>query len=153
MKNSAILLRISYWLGAILDGFLVVPMLVPEIGGAIFGIDDFDPSQEYRYAMIIGASLMLGWTVLLLWADRKPFERKDVLLITVLPVIIGMVLAGVFAANVGVVEVQRMVPMWILQAGLVMLFSYSYYTARRAEQSSVRNGRGNISLTSDSGDP
>ena len=34
------------------------------------GIDDFRPGVEYRYAMSIGASLMLGWTALLVWADR-----------------------------------------------------------------------------------
>jgi hypothetical protein len=138
MKNPTTLLRISYWIGAIVDGFMVVPMLSPRVGGALFGIEDFDPGDEYRYAMMIGASLMLGWTVLLLWADRRPLERKGVLLITMFPVIIGLALAGVFAAKVGIVGVERVIPTWVLQAILIVLFSYSYCSATRAHGESVK---------------
>jgi hypothetical protein len=132
------LLRISYWVGAIVDGFMVIPMLSPRVGGALFGIEDFDPGDEYRYAMMIGASLMLGWTVLLIWADREPLERKGILLITVFPVIIGLALAGAFAAKVGMIGVERVTPIWILQAILIVLFSYSYYSATRAGDKPVK---------------
>jgi hypothetical protein len=142
MKNPTMLLRISYWLGAVVDGFMVVPMLSPRVGGALFGIEDFHPGDEYRYAMMIGASLMLGWTVLLIWADRKPLERKGILLITVFPVIIGMALAGVFAAKVGMIGVERMIPTWILQSILVVLFSYSYCSATRANDESAKTASG-----------
>ena len=47
MTRKLVLLRISYWLGAILDGILVIPMLFPRIGGAMFGIDHFEPGNEY----------------------------------------------------------------------------------------------------------
>jgi hypothetical protein len=137
MKNPTTLLRISYWLGAVVDGFMVVPMLSPRVGGVLFGIEDFDPGDEYRYAMMIGASLMLGWTVLLIWADRRPLERKGVLLITVFPVIIGLALAGVYAVKVGMIGVERMIPTWVLQTILLVLFSYSYYSATRAQDKSV----------------
>lgn len=136
-EESPTLLRISYWLGAIADGFMVVPMLSPRVGGALFGIEDFDPGDEYRYAMMIGASLMLGWTVLLLWADRRPLERKGILLITMFPVIIGLALAGVFAVKVGMIGVERMIPTWVLQTILIVLFSCSYHSATRAQDKSV----------------
>lgn len=64
MKNGTSLLRISYWTGAILDGLMVIPMLFPKVGGLLFGIPDFNPSVNYKYAMGVGASLMAGWTVL-----------------------------------------------------------------------------------------
>jgi hypothetical protein len=54
MTRKVVFLRISYWLGAILDGILVVPMLSPRIGGAMFSIDRFEPGNEYRYAMLGG---------------------------------------------------------------------------------------------------
>jgi hypothetical protein len=133
MKNKTILLRISYWFGAVLDGGMVIPMLFLSVGGAMFGIDNFNPGNEYKYAMMVGASLMLGWTVLLIWADRKPLERKGVILITVIPVVTGMVLAGIFAVSVGMVKVESMVPTWILQAILLILFSYSYFSTSNAE--------------------
>lgn len=128
MKNKTGLLRISYWFGAVIDGVMVIPMLFPSVGGALLGIDHFNPGIEYRYAMMIGASLMLGWTVLLIWADRKPLERKGIILITVIPVVIGLVLAGIFAVSVGMVKVENMIPTWILQTILLILFSYSYFS-------------------------
>jgi hypothetical protein len=128
MKNKTILLRISYWYGAILDGVMVIPMLFPSVGGALLGIDNFNPGNEYQYAMMVGASLMLGWTVLFIWADRKPLERKGIILITVIPVVIGLVLAGIFAASVGMVRIENMIPTWILQTILLILFSYSYFS-------------------------
>jgi hypothetical protein len=137
MKNPTMLLRISYWLGAIVDGFMVVPMLSPRVAGVLFGIEDFDPGDEYRYAMIVAASLMLGWTVLLIWADRKPLERKGILLITVFPVIIGLALAGVFAVKVDMIGVERMIPIWVLQTILIVLFSCGYHSATRANDKSV----------------
>jgi hypothetical protein len=142
MKNPTMLLRISYWLGAIVDGFMVVPMLSPRVAGVLFGIEDFDPGDEYRYAMMVAASLMLGWTVLLIWADRKPLERKGILLITVFPVIIGLALAGVFAVKVDMIGVERMIPTWVLQAILIVLFSYSYCYATRANDESAKTASG-----------
>ncbi len=47
----------------------------------------FNPNSPERLAIMTGASLMLGWTILLLWADRKPIERKFILLLTFFPVI------------------------------------------------------------------
>ena len=124
--KKIIFLRASYWLGAILDGIMVIPMLFPRIGGKMFGIANFNPGNDYKYAMMVGASLMLGWTVLLIWADRKPVARKGVILITIMPVVIGMILAGLFAVKVGLIQWQNMIPTWILQALLLILFLYSY---------------------------
>ncbi len=133
MKNKTILLRISYWFGAVIDGGMVIPMLSPSVGGAMLGIDNFNPGNEYKYAMMIGASLMLGWTVLLIWADRKPVERKGILLITVIPVVFGLVLAGIFAVSVRMIKIESMIPTWVVQAIVLILFSYSYFSTSKAE--------------------
>lgn len=121
-------LRISFWVGAIADAIVGLLMLFPEAGAAIYGITDFKPGPDYRYAMGLAASLMLGWTVLLLWGDRRPVERRGVLLITVL-VIVGLASAGVYAVASGLIALPRMVPTWVLQAFLATLFSYSYLRA------------------------
>ena len=126
MTRKMVLLRISYWLGAVLDGVLVVPMLSPKIGGAMFGIDRFDPGNDYRYAMMVGASLMLGWTILLIWAGRKPVERKGVLLLTV-PIIIGLMLSNLFAVSVGLIRFERMIIPWVMETGILTLFCYGYF--------------------------
>ena len=51
-------------------------MLSPRIADVLWGLHD--TSGTYRFAMGYGASLMLGWTLLLLWAYRRPVERRVV---------------------------------------------------------------------------
>jgi predicted CoA-binding protein len=119
-------LRISYWAGAIADAVAAVAMLFPVIGAAIYGLDGFEAGPDYRYAMRLGASLMAGWALLLLWADRKPLERRGVLPITVL-VILGLASAGAYAVEAGVIARAMMVPTWVLQGILSLLFVYSYF--------------------------
>ena len=127
-------LRISYWTGAIIDGLAAIQMLVASIFALTNNLPDFHPGQDYRYAMGMGASLMLGWTVLLIWADQKPTERKGILIITIFPVIFGMVVNEIWAVfyshflALGVVA-----PIWVLQALLIGLFAFSYLNARKVD--------------------
>jgi len=131
-------LRISYWVGAIADGFAAIAMLFPDVGRVVYRIADFEPTLDYRYAMRLGASLMLGWTVLLLWADRKPLERRGVLPITVF-VVAGLAWAGAYAVSAGLISLPNMIPTWVSQVLLVALFLYSYFRSGRlaAQESSA----------------
>lgn len=119
-------LRVSYWAGAIADALAALAMLVPEVGDALYRTEGLEPGDDYRYAMRLGASLMLGWTVLLLWADRKPLERRGVLPITVF-VIAGLAWAGAYAVSAGLIAAPNMAPTWVLQGVLTVLFLYSYF--------------------------
>ena len=42
-------LRFAYWLGAVFDGAMLVPLLLPAAAGALLGLDRFDPGSDYRY--------------------------------------------------------------------------------------------------------
>ena len=123
-------LRLSYWTGAIVDAVAGIVMFFPEAGRAIYGVTDFEATADYRYAMRFGASLMFGWTLLLLWADRRPLERRGVLPITVL-VIGGLAWAGAYAVRSGLIPFFNMLPSWALQLVLVILFLYSHARSRR----------------------
>jgi hypothetical protein len=112
-ESAGLLLRIAFVVGAVTDGLAIIPMLSSRIGTALFGGDPTRATGEYRYAMRIGASLMAGWTLLLLWGAASPFERRGLLVLTVFPVITGIVAASVIAARRSVVRPTRMVPLWI----------------------------------------
>jgi len=129
MDRRILWLRISYWVGAILDGLWIFPMLFPGLGGMIFGIDNFNPGGEYRYAMGVGAALMLGWTVLLVWADRKLLERRGVLLLTVFPVILCLNLASTYLLVYEIVPAGRVVSAWGPSLCIAVLFLYSYFNS------------------------
>lgn len=77
-----------------------------------------------------GAPVMLGWTLLLVWAVRKPMERKGVLL-CLIPVVISYFALEVFALNAGVVRFENMLPTFILQPVFLCLIGFSYTLASR----------------------
>ncbi len=122
-------LRVSYWTGAITDALAAVQMLVPSLFAFGNGLAGFAPGRDYRFAMGMGASLMLGWTVLLLWADQRPIERRGVLLITIVPVIAGLAVNEMVAVRAGFLPPWSQAPVWLLQAVLTMLFWTSYRRA------------------------
>lgn len=126
-------LRISFWVGAIVDAAAAVAMFFPEVGRVVYSLTDFEPGADYRYAMRLGASLMLGWALLLIWADRKPLERRGILPITVF-VIAGLAWAGAYAVRAGLMPLPNMIPTWGLQLLLVVLFLYSYFRAGRTDE-------------------
>jgi hypothetical protein len=130
MENRILFLRISYWAGAILDGIAFLIMVFPPLFALNNRLTIFNPGIEYRYAMGMGAPLMLGWTILLLWADRKPMERKDILLITLL-VVLGEVATEIFGVMIGFIAVSAMLLTWIIQFIMGVLFVFSYWNASK----------------------
>ena len=123
--NSAIRwLRASYIAGAVADGLIGILMLIPSRMG----------ETEFRYPMGLGAALMFGWTALLLWGNIKPLERKGVLLLTIFPVITGLVVSGIWAAASGFFPVEKIIPSLILALALIFLMGFSYLKARSAEK-------------------
>jgi len=85
---------------------------------------------EYRLPMGLAASLVLGWTVLLIWADQKPVERKGILLLTIFPVISGLIVANLYAVGLGLFPVEKIIPSSILGVSLIVLMGFSYFNAR-----------------------
>jgi hypothetical protein len=86
--------------------------------------------------MGLAATLMFGWTVLLLWGYRDPVARKGLLVITIFPVITGLMAAGLYAVAAGIFPAGRIVPTSILGIGLIVLMGYSYLAARGIEAGS-----------------
>ncbi len=120
--NRVAWLRTSYWAGAIADVLIGVLTLVPSRMGL----------PGFRYPMGLAASLMIAWAVLLLWADRKPVERRGVLPVTVL-VILGLMASGIYSAATGLLPFSQIVPTTILGVGLIALMLFSYVNAASAE--------------------
>lgn len=130
MRKKILLLRVCYWIGAVADALAAIIMVFPKLGGLMYGMPDFSPGDGYRYAMGLGASLMIGWTFLLIWADRRPVERRGVLLLTVFPVLFGLIISGIYAVATGLIPADRMVPTWIFQGLITGLYLFSYFYTR-----------------------
>ena len=125
-NTATTLLRISFLVGAITDGLAFITMTFPKIGSALFGGDITKLGAEYRFAMGIGASLMAGWTVLLIWGAINPIERRDILMLTLFPVVAGIITASITAVRNRVVLLTRVIPLWIHLGCVSILFVVSY---------------------------
>jgi hypothetical protein len=106
--------------------------LLPDFWASFNGLTTYTSSAELDFGLVIASALMWGWTVLLIWADRKPLERKGVLLLTVFPMFFGLVANNVYAAASGLIAVQAVLPILVIQCILSALFLFSYFNARKA---------------------
>ena len=128
-------LRVSYRAGAVVDALATVSMIFPRRLWSLRFMDPFDRSgAELGYGMRAGAPLMAGWTVLLLWADRRPVERKDVIAMTAVPVVAGLMANDAWAVRKGQVDARSVLPVRALQSGLLALFAASYVRAVLADR-------------------
>lgn len=127
-------LRASYRIGAFVDAVAAIGMAAPRLYGPTlrFNRRFRRHGPELAYGLRAGAPLMAGWTILLLWADRRPLERHGVLPITMVPVIAGLMANDAHAVRAGGLSARGVWPVRVLQLGLLGLFGLSTLKARRA---------------------
>lgn len=122
MKKSILLLRLSYWIAAIADFIVAILVLIPERMGV----------TEVAYPMGIASVTIFSWAIMLLIADRRPLERKWVLIPTILVVILITAVRTKFSLD-GAMEFN--LGLLLFAIGLVTLMTYSYYYASKYEKS------------------
>jgi len=125
------LLITSYWIGIIADAIATLLLFVPSAANAVLHPLPFEISPVYLYVSRVAGALMLGWTVLLFWAQLKPIDRADILLITLFPSVTLLAGAAVFVVRSGQISISSMVPMFILYLVLYCTFIPSYMWAKR----------------------
>ncbi len=125
-----------YWLGIVADASWAVALFVPAVFGALTGNSDFNPSLDFRLTMAIGGVLMAGWTILLVWAVRRPIERRFVILLTAFPVVFGLFVISLVRVLEG-----NTFQLWILikTAVLFALMIGSFVLARKIDESRSRS--------------
>jgi hypothetical protein len=130
LKQRLVIIKMTYWLGIGADALWVVGLLVPQVFGMLTGGADFHPDVQTRLIMGIGSSLMAGWTFLLVWAVRKPIERRGVLLLTAFPVVFGLF----FVALIGFLDGNTS-NLWLLIKTTILFIAMvtSYILAGKIE--------------------
>ena len=128
MKNTSLFLRIAYCWGIIADAVSAILMLFP---GLFLRVMDFDlePGRNFAFGLYYGVPLMIGWTILLIWAGRKPLERKGILLLT-LPVILGYMVIETYAISTRLTSLGSGLPLLAMQTGLFTIIVFSCRQAR-----------------------
>lgn len=124
MQKSEKILKIAFLLGIITDALAVIPMVSPQVAVFFWGFSIFN--GEYIFAMLYGATFMICWTILLIWAYLKPVERRFIAILTLF-VIIGFVLTEIFALVNGIIEISYLIPSFLMQGILSVLFTIGYF--------------------------
>lgn len=120
MTKQVLLLRLSYWTAATADFVIAILAWLPERMG-VAGI---------VYPMGLASAIAFSWGVLLLLADRKPIERKWILLPTILVVTLITFVRTKFSLD-GTIEFNLVLLLYAI--ALIILMTYSYYCARKYE--------------------
>ena len=131
IKNKILFIRICFYIGVVVDLIATIPLIFPTIAKLMFGLNNFTVNNDYLYASRIGASLMLGWTLLLFWGSFKPIERKGVLLLTVFPVLIGLLISSILVVISGFIELKFILPLWIFYSLIIPLYILAYFLASK----------------------
>lgn len=83
---------------------------------------------EVVYPMGLTSVIAFSWGVLLLIADRKPMERRWILIPTILVVSL-LTAARVFFSQKG--DIDFNIVLLLFGIGLILLMAYSYYYANK----------------------
>lgn len=96
--NSTSMLRLMFIIGAAVDGAIAVTWFLIASGSRIPNILNgyTGTGSDYQLAMYVAAMFMAGWTVLLAWGAINPVDRRDLLLITSLFLILSVIVEMVF---------------------------------------------------------
>jgi hypothetical protein len=125
------LLLICYWMGIVADAIATVLLFSPKVANFVLQPQPFEVSSMYLYVSRVAGGLMLGWTVLLVWAQRKPVERVDVLLMTLIPVVTILAIAAVLMARSNQISFARMLPMFAFYAAAFAMYIPAYLWAKK----------------------
>ncbi len=132
MDRRIVWVRFAYWLGIIGDLVAAVFMLFPQLDKGSFNSGVIS-NAVFALGARRGAHLMIGWTALLLWADRKPVERKDILLITLCPVEAGRLVYLIYARVAGFISSGQLISNLIVETAFIAFFLLGYLKARHIE--------------------
>jgi len=96
--NSTSMLRLMFIIGAAVDGAIAVTWFLIASGSRIPNILNgyTGTGSDYQLAMYVAAMFMAGWTVLLAWGAINPVDRRDLLLITSLFLILSVIVEMIF---------------------------------------------------------
>jgi hypothetical protein len=121
MKDKVVWLRISYWVAAIADFAVAILVLIPERMGV----------SGFVYPMGLMSAVAFSWGVMLVIADRRPMERRWVLVPTMLVVFL-LGLAGAYAGIKDLIPIGRAIESSVATVVILGLLILAWFKTRVA---------------------
>lgn len=128
MNKKLLIIKITLWWGIVADLFETIRLILPQFfiktSSATLSLND-----DLKFALLYGAPVMLGWTIILFWASQKPIDRRGVFL-CLMPVIISYFIVEIIGINLEILSLNQTIPTFIFQSILLILTIVSYIFAR-----------------------
>ena len=118
MQKHLLLLRVSYWSTAIADFAVAILVLIPSRVGL----------TKIEYPLALTSAIAFSWGILLLIADRKPLERRWVLIPTIIVVALLSIVRVIFSLNG---DIGFSFGFFLFGIILVILMAYSYSYSKK----------------------
>ena len=136
MKIKMRYITVTCWFGIVADLLWAIGLFFPSLFFFLTGKSEIILDLQLRLIMAISGSLMLGWTLLLLWTVQKPVERRIILLFTAFPVVFG-----IFTTTCISVISGNTFSLWIAVKTFLILLAMisSYFLACNLNMESKRN--------------
>lgn len=112
-------LRTAYWTAAIADFLIAILALIPERMGV----------ENYVYPMGLMSAVAFSWGIMLVFADKKPLERRWILI----PTSLVVTLLGAVVLHAGLTELIpliRAIPTLAVTIIVLFILIYSYMKTR-----------------------
>jgi hypothetical protein len=122
--------RLTYWLGAIVDALAAVQLLLPT-GSTLLGFPGLRSPGAAGQPAVMAAVLMLGFSAILVWGHLRTRERRTLLAIT-LAVILALAANNLVLGATGALPWAQLVAPLAIQAVLAVMFTLSFRIARAA---------------------
>jgi hypothetical protein len=119
--------------GGIVDAIMDIIIFIPALRILIFGENPEFHTPQYQWAMGMLGSIGAAWTLLLFWASIKPFDRKDILLLTIFPLLIGTNIFTVYGFFTYAVSLQFLILFSIISIVHGPFFLYIWIKAKYHE--------------------
>ena len=130
-KGRILWLRIAFWTGAVLDAAAFLQMMFPRFMAEVMKVG-FEVTPAYEMAMQFGAALMLAWTILLIWAARSPVERKAIVPLTLIIIVLNFI-TFLQSAHRGLVPLETLLPQLVIIALVFFLYAFAWLCAINIE--------------------
>jgi hypothetical protein len=124
-------IRLCYAVGAVADAVIGIVLLSPAMLAETLGLAEVPSRLSEQVALMMTATLLFGWTGLLLWGAQSPVERRGVLLLTIFPVIAGLALVVLLGWSGSYISTAGAAVIWSMQVLLVGLFAWAFVSAER----------------------
>ena len=124
-------LKTAMIVGGIVDLIMVIIFIIPVLRIFVFGENPQFHTSQYEWSMRLVGSLGAAWTIILFWASKKPFDRKDILLFTVFPLMFGAYFSTVYGFITNVISSQFFILFTIITFAHCPFFLFIWIKAKK----------------------